>query len=104
MWFAASVFYQYDEELPAGENALWEEVIILVEANSQDEAKSLAARHAKMAEVGYEVVNGKRLQRKFDTVVDVFEIPDKELVSGVELYSRFLKESEASSLKTKFAE
>ena len=97
--FSVSVFMTMGSK---GDNEpLWEERILLVKAESEDDATRKAETLAKSEEHSYSSNQGKRIAVKFDSVDRVYAIEDT-LEDGVELFSRFLRDSEVNSLKTPF--
>jgi hypothetical protein len=50
----------------------------------------------------YKTVEGDVATWVFDSVSSTYRIEDAELSDGTELFSRFLRDSEVSSLKTPF--
>jgi len=88
--------------------SLWEENIFLVEAGNENEAKKKGEEYARKDEAEYEVEDGKpgeprgKLRWTFMQVESVYDIDTKEIRSGTELFSRFLRDSEVSSLLTPF--
>lgn len=94
------VNYFMESKCEDDHDLLWEERIILVEAGSEDEAKKIASTHAKSEEHSYSA-EGKRIDVKFHQVDRACPI-EGSLVPGVELFSRFLRQSEVESLQTTF--
>ena len=102
MWYGVSLLFKSCHQQPQGEEPLWEEIIIIVEAPSRDEAEALARRNALTREVGYEVAGNDFVTWVFDSVFDVCEVESEPLSSGTEVFSRFMRESEVRSLQSKF--
>jgi len=82
---------------------LWEERILLIEAGSEDEAVEKAEARAKSNEHSYSADQDRSIEVKFDSIDRVYPI-EGLLRDGAELFSRFLRNSEVSSLKTPFDE
>ena len=107
-WYTASVFLKGDHLSRPQINPLWEERILLIQASSEEEARQEAARIGKDSECEYDVVDGKaghppgRLRWNFHAVESVVGIEGEQLVSGTEVFYRFLRDSEAISLLTPF--
>jgi hypothetical protein len=99
MWYAVDVLMKScSSEL---NDALWEECIYLLEANSELEAEYQAQKEAVAAgEVEYVAESGEAIKWEFDSVLSIYEILSDKIVSGTELFSRFLRKEEADSLKT----
>ena len=97
--FSVSVFMTMGSKRDS--EPLWEERILLVEAESEDDATRKAETFAKSQEHSYSSNQGKRVDVKFDSVDRVYAIEDA-LEDGAELFSRFLRDSEVDSMKTPF--
>jgi hypothetical protein len=103
MWFAASIFYRGQHQHLGSEHDLWEESIVLVEANDETQAELHAERIARES-FAYKTATSDEMRWVFDSVDRVYSIGDAQLRHGDELFSRFLRPSEVTSLKTPFAE
>lgn len=82
---------------------LWEERILLIFADDEEEANQKAEAIARKHEFNYENVEGNMLTVKFECIERTCLIDD-ELVDGCEIFSRFLRDSEARSLLEPFDE
>jgi hypothetical protein len=80
---------------------LWEESIILVQAESKNEAQRLAENIGRQRNLIYKASDDAILSWEFFKVERIFEI-DSILESGSELFSRHLRGSEAESLLRPF--
>jgi hypothetical protein len=69
----------------------YEESIILVKAQSFDQAYSIAEKKAKEGEFDYRNPYGEAVEWKYVDALDCFILIDEKLQSGTELYSRFLR-------------
>ncbi|MFC4078303.1 DUF4288 domain-containing protein [Salinithrix halophila] len=69
---------------------LYEESILLVRAGHIDSACKIAEEKAKEEEIEYLNAYGECVKKKYMSTVDAFELFDSEIVSGVEVYSRFI--------------
>ncbi len=101
MYYSVSIMYKSkrnDTETP-----LWEEQIILVSALDETEAEEKAIKFARKYETEFDAANSGKVTWKFYQVESVFIINDK-LEDGVELFSRFLRNSEAESILTPFSD
>lgn len=79
-----------DEHYEESHNTLFEESIILVKANSIEEAHELGEKIAIHSEESYDNVYGEQVTWKFRKVLHVFELNDTSFETGTELYARFL--------------
>jgi hypothetical protein len=69
----------------------YEESIILVKAQSFDQAYSIAEKKAKEQEIDYHNPYDEMVEWQFVEALDCFILIDEKLQSGTELYSRFLR-------------
>lgn len=79
-----------DEHYEENQNTLFEESIILVKANSLEEAYELGEKIAMQSEEPYDNVYGEQVTWTFRKVLHVFELDDTPFETGKELYARFL--------------
>lgn len=100
MYYSASLFFESIHE--DGSEGVWEERIVIISASSQEEALSKAARIGGGEPVHYETSDGGVVTWKLVRVERVFEIDSECIDEGVEVFSRFLKKSEAESLMSSF--
>ncbi len=80
---------------------IWEESILLIEAGSEEEARSEGERIARSRTHTYEVEDGLVIW-SFEQIERVYAIDREELRSGMEVFSRYLRDSEVKSLLTRF--
>lgn len=69
---------------------LFEESIILIKASTKQQVFELAGDVAKDMEHGYVDVFGEMVKWRFRYILDVFQLNDQELLTGTEVYSRFI--------------
>ncbi|HEY6351868.1 MAG TPA: DUF4288 domain-containing protein [Candidatus Angelobacter sp.] len=98
MWYSVSTFAVAQRDQHSVKEPLWEEQIFLVDAESENDAKHKAELLAQRDECEYTVRNGSSLTWRFNCVSKVYKLPDEDIRDGVEIFSRFLKDSEAKSL------
>lgn len=79
-----------DEHYEENHNTLFEESIILVKANSLEDAHELGKKIAMQSEDTYDNMYGEQITWKFRKVLHVFELDDTPFETGKELYARFL--------------
>lgn len=99
MWYAISLLFV---GVGAGEESapLWEERIVLIDAATEEEALATAQVLAKDGQHDYETISGP-VRWEFRHVERLFAI-EGQIKSGVEVFSRFLRDSEVKSLLTPF--
>jgi Domain of unknown function (DUF4288) len=104
MWYTASLLFKGVHEIVPAVPSIWEEVIVLVEAGSESDARASAERFGKSKEHEYSVSKPERhvLKWVFMQVERVYSMDADELRSGIELFCRFLRQSEVDSLLTPF--
>jgi len=103
-WFVASLLFKSVHTPTPSDDPLWEERLILIQAATQDEANAKAAIIGAQEVHSYKTVVGDTATWMFDGVLNTYEIEGSELSDGTELFSRFLRDTEVSSLKTPFAD
>jgi hypothetical protein len=103
MWFGVNLLYKSVHTPTDSKPTLWEESVRLIQAQTEVEARDEAERMGRSGEHTYEVEDGTVIWR-FERIESVFSILDEELRSGSEVFSRFLKDSEVSSLLTPFGD
>ncbi|CAH2466810.1 MULTISPECIES: DUF4288 domain-containing protein [Bacillus cereus group] len=79
-----------DEHYEENHDTLFEESIILVKANSLEEAHELGEKIALQSEDTYDNMYDVQVTWKFRKVLHVFELNDTSFETGTELYARFL--------------
>ena len=104
MWYTASVLLAGEHQMEPPVPSLWEEVILLIEAGTEEQARSTAETIGRSKAHEYYVTEPKRhvMRWTFGRVDRVCAIEEAMLKSGTELFSRFLRQSEAESLLTPF--
>lgn len=104
MWFTASLLFKSEHQAASAGEPLWEEKIILVRAEDEAAAEGKAAQLGKAEEHEYRNQAGELVRWSFERVERVCQMEDDVLKDGVELFSRFLRDSEVKSLLTPFAD
>ncbi|EJQ99302.1 MULTISPECIES: DUF4288 domain-containing protein [Bacillus] len=79
-----------DEHYEENHDTLFEESIILVKANSLEEAHELGEKIALQSEDTYDNMYDVQVTWQFRKVLHVFELNDTSFETGTELYARFL--------------
>jgi Domain of unknown function (DUF4288) len=82
--------------------SLWEESLILVYADTEAEAEQKAIDVGKTRAIKYMTVDGVEVTWEFFEVEQTYSIEDDLSSSGVEIFSRHLRASEAESLLVPF--
>jgi hypothetical protein len=102
MYFTASLLFKSVHTPSDHEAPVWEEQIILFEAEDASAAERKAAVYGKAHEVEYRNQADELVHWTFERIERVCEIQDDLLKDGTELFSRFLKDAEVKSLLTPF--
>jgi len=107
-WYGVKVLYKHlvsgepnREKIDKNynEHQIFEESILLIKAQSFDQAYELAEREAKGREDSYTNVYDQLIEFKFIESLDAFELfEDEGLQSGTEVYSRFVHTSKEEKL------
>ena len=103
MMYSVSLLFHTSPVDEPNSHQSWEDRILLILADDEDQAKFKAEEEARKHEFVYESAAGRMLTVKLACVERVFLI-DSELTNGCELFSRFLRDSEARSLLEPFAD
>ena len=102
MYYCASVFQIAERDGKSDPSSLWEEQFLLIEASTEADAHSKAEQMVKNRAPSYLNKKGESVSWKFVKIERIYPIEDTALKTGTELFSRFLRDSEARSLLTPF--
>ncbi|HVU89422.1 MAG TPA: DUF4288 domain-containing protein [Pirellulales bacterium] len=97
MWFGVSILMRGESRHRPSSDWLWEETIVLVEAESEEAAAAMAAARGRAAECSFATGSGETVHWIFNRVAQTCPI-DGEPVSGTEVFSRHLRAAEVASL------
>jgi hypothetical protein len=101
MWFAASLLFKSQRDDSSAEDPLWEEQIVLFEAENESKAAEKANQYGASTEHEYRNQNGQLVRWSFKQVERICKV-EAAFKDGTEIFSRFLRESEVKSLLTPF--
>jgi hypothetical protein len=104
MWFGVSLLFKSVHNGQPEDDALWEDSIVLIRAQSRDEAQKQAEALGKGEEHEYVSASGDLVKWTFQGVESIHEILDDTLENGTEIFSRFLRAREVESLLTPLKE
>ncbi len=105
MWYGVSLLLCGETPSRTTRDLLWEESIVLVQAVSEDEANLQGERIGREMEIEYDSASGEHIHWTFHRVCKIHEIQEQDIFqTGTEVFSRFLRNSEAQSLMTPFNE
>jgi len=102
MWFSASLFFESVHNDNPAPDDIWEEEIVLIQANTEDDAKSKAEEWGKNKCEEYVSVAGDRVRWVFRRISSIAKLFDDEPRHGSEVFYRFLRATEVKSLLTPF--
>ena len=102
MWWSASILMKTTSSSAEPLSAPFEENIVLIKAPDEAAAMEEAEKIGRQGEHHYTSVTKDDIVVRFDRVLSVYQILHEELTNGVELFSRFLRQSEAESLQIPF--
>lgn len=105
MLYTASLFFRSLHRYGDNGESLWEESIILLQAGDEAQALEKAGYFGQQAEVAYANRERDVVSWRFISVERVCAVeanlhvqPEASLETGIEIFSRFLSQSEAQSM------
>jgi hypothetical protein len=104
MWFCAAILRVAERDGERKTDSLWEEQFFLIESANEKLAWEEAEKLASHREAPYKNEKGELISWQFVKVDRLYAISEEKLRSGVEVFARFLRDSEAKSLMTPFEE
>lgn len=104
MWYSASLLFRATHDPALSKPPLWEESIVLIDATDEAQARAAAVLYAEAQQHQYlvDAASKETVKWEFERIERLHEIDAATLVHGVELFSRFLRDSEVASLLTPF--
>src|SRR4051794_19878834 len=94
MWFGVSLLFKSSHVGNPDQNALWEERIVLINAESEAEARHQGELLGKAEEHDYVSAAGDQVRWTFELVERVYAIQAETLEDQTEVFSRFLRAKE----------
>jgi hypothetical protein len=104
MWFSANLLFVSEHVERPSADPLWEEQILLIEAEHETLAFERAEAFGKSKAHEYRNQEGDLVRWTFRQVERVYPIDSPSLQNGTELFCRFLRNSEVQSLLVPFAD
>jgi Domain of unknown function (DUF4288) len=103
-WFSVRVLFESLHPEEPGLARFFEDRIILIRADTGDEARKKATAQGKSAEHSYESAHGDRVDVVFREILDVQDLigdalQDGAIRDGAEIYYQFLNEQEVERVK-----
>lgn len=86
MWFSAKLLFRADVDDQADIPPLHEASIRILKADSEEQAKEMAAETGVKEECNYKNSNGDLVQWRFVRIEEVQAIDDSEIRSGTEVF------------------
>jgi hypothetical protein len=105
MWYSAVLWFEgLHSGLDVQLDSIWEERILLIEAENENVARRRAEEIGKRKHHEYSVSQPRPhvLKWTLDRVVAIVAIDGNQPSDGVELFSRYLRQSEVESLMKGF--
>jgi len=104
MWYSAALLSKrtHPASDPATDEPLWEESIVLIEADSEEDAMREAQSIGRRDETSFTSVSGELVKWEFVCVTEVHEILEETFKHGTEVFSRFVRNPEVKSSRTPF--
>lgn len=94
MWYSVNVLLRSE--------SLWQESVVLFEASTEDDVRRLSEEYGRRQECEYIAGNGRRIHWRFAAIQSIHQLESEHITTGVEIFSRFLRQSEAESLLQPF--
>jgi hypothetical protein len=101
--FSASLFFRSSCNGEFSPGCIWEESIIILKAKTVEDAYERSVKLGMSRQTSYLNSNGEKIEWTFVKVERVFNIIDS-MIDGGEVFSRFLRSSEALSIMTTFSD
>jgi hypothetical protein len=102
IWFSASLLFSSERVGHVDAEPLWQERIILLQGDDETAAMGKAETIGKAEEHEYRNAENQLVRWRFTRVERICQIEHSTLGDGTELFSRFLRDSEARSLLRPF--
>ncbi|MGE5409826.1 MAG: DUF4288 domain-containing protein [Clostridiales bacterium] len=103
-WYSASLLFEGINSGKSEAEQLWEETIVLFLAKNEEEAEEKARLLGLNSEHEYESVTRDMVKWEFRHILSIQEVLTDNISDGAEVFSRYLRASEAISLRTPFNE
>lgn len=103
MWFCASLLLYSEHAGQPNADPLWEELIILFQAENEESARQKAESRGKAEQHEYRNAENELIRWRFERVERIYEIESEILEDGTEVFSRFLRDAEVKSLLLPFS-
>jgi hypothetical protein len=101
-WYSASLLFEGVTPGRPEAEYLWEESIVLFQAKDEKEAEEKARLSGLNSEHEYESASKDMVKWKFRHIISIQEVLSNNITDGVEVFSRYSRASEVSSLRTPF--
>src|SRR2546423_15707203 len=102
MWFAVDLLFKSTHVGKPKEEALWEERVVLIKAESEADARHQGELLGQAEEHEYVSATGDHVRWTFEQIERVYSIEAETLENQTEVFSRFLRTNEVKSLLTPF--
>lgn len=89
MWYSVKLLYS--SEIDGQKNDLFEETIVLISAENQEEALKKAIKTGREKQILYKNSDDEEVRWFFNKVVEVQDLCEKKIYSGMEIFSRLFR-------------
>jgi hypothetical protein len=100
MWFTINLVFEGVHIGRAEQESVWEERLLLVWADNEDQAQHLGETRARTNEYEYVSTTGERIHWQYRHVERVFPLDAATPECGTTVFSRFFRTAEIRSLLT----
>jgi hypothetical protein len=106
-WFSVSLLFRAVHNEIISDTDLWEERVVIIDSDTEDDAKNKGLRIGKSEEHEYFVSSNdskpeQMVRWSFVQIERIHEIEGNTLVNGREIFTRYLRNSEVQSILTPF--
>lgn len=98
-WWAADIILV--SHVSDSNESLYQENIVLVQAETRDQAEEIAVSEGREMEVSYMNQSNQEVRLLYEGVLDVQELISASLEDRAVVFARYLRKSELDSLRTK---
>ena len=102
MWYVVNLLFKSEGCEPESE-LLWEERMVIFHAESEEGAVDKGRDWGLGQETSYRAVDGGNICWRFHSVERCLPLEESAFRDGLEIFWRFLKQSEAESLREPFS-
>ncbi len=98
-WYSVSFILKSEHPEAPQYEKVWEEQIVLIQAEDSESAKNYATDYAKTKELEYISATGLKTFWSYKGILDCYELSADSLGHKTEIFSRHLDESQIEALR-----